>query len=261
MKKLNALLLVALLSYAIAHDSQDSRDSQDFRIDSTNQSADLSANPKEANPKNPSKFTNDLLQTILPNIISAKKQTENDYLLKIPHYKAQSDKKFNCLIKAIEILQSDDKKQAEILKYEILECEPYNETPCTKEEQLDIGEPFELEQYELFYSAIDWISVALANLTLGDDKQKERNFSNAFEYIEGQIRVELGNDSKPYALSLAMYLYVVILWDLSSDESSGDSKPKNAVLARGIKDSKILYAKYGKMLSTNDYEFLEGYFK
>lgn len=233
----------------------------DSRIDLNNQSADSITNIKEANPKHSSKLTNDLLQTILPNIISAKKQTENDYLLKIPHYKAQSDKKFNRLIKALEILQSNDKKQAKILKYQILECKPYNETPCTKEGQLDIGEPFELEQYELFYSAIDWLSVALTNFTLGDDKKKERNFSNAFEYIEGQIRVELGNGSKPYALSLAMYLYVVILWDLSSNDSSGDSKPKNAVLARGIKDGKILFAKYGKILSTNDYEFLGGYFK
>ncbi|MGX3046069.1 hypothetical protein [Helicobacter sp. T3_23-1056] len=206
------------------------------------------------------KLTNDLLQTILPNIISAKKQTQNNYLLKNPYYKAQSDKKFERLIKAIEILQSKDKKQAKILKYKILECEPYNK-PCTKEQQLDIGEPFELEQYELFYSAIDWISVALTNLTLGWDKKKERDFNNAFEYIEGQVSLELGKDSKPYAISLAMYLYVVILWDLSSDESNSDSKPKNAVLARGLKDGKILFDKYGKILSANDYEFLERYFK
>ena len=240
----------------------------DSHIDLANQSADSSTNIKESNLKNPSKLTNDLLQTILSNLINANKQTQNDYLLKTPHYKAQSDKKFNRLIKAFEILQSNDTKQAKILKYQILECDkkfleyaPYDEIPCTKESQLDIGEPFELEQYELFYSAIDWLSVALANLTLGDDKKKERNFRNAFEYIEGQISLELGNGSKPYALSLAMYLYVVILWDLSSDESSGDSKPKNAVLTRGIKDGKVLFAKCSKMLSANDYKFLEGYFK
>ncbi len=237
-----------------------------FAFFSMNLNADSSTNQ----PQNQSKLTNDLLQTILSNIISLKKQTKNDYLLKIRYYKTQSDKKFNRLIKAFEILQSDDKKQAKILKYQILKCEfpkkvikngAIYEIPCTKEQQLDIGETFELEQYELFYSAIDWASVALTNLTLGWDKKKERNFSNAFKHIEGQIRVELGNGLKPYALSLAMYLYAVILWDLSSNDSSGDSKPKNAILARGLKDGKILFAKYGKMLSANDYEFLGGYFK
>ena len=232
----------------------------DSHIDLANQSTDSITNQKESNLKNSRKLTNDLLQTILSNLINANKQTQNNYLLKIPHYKAQSDKKFNRLIKAFEILQSNDKKQAKILKYKILEC-PIYKIPCTKEQQLDISEPFELEQFELFYSAIDWLSVALANLTLGEDKKKERNFNNAFEYIEGQISLELGNGSKPYALSLAMYLYVVILWDLSSDESSGDSKPKNAVLTRGIKDGKVLFAKCSKMLSANDYKFLEGYFK
>ena len=94
MKKLSALLLIALLSYGFAQDSY---------IDLTNQRLDLVANPKESNLKNLSKLTNDLLQTILSNLINANKQTQNNYLLKIPHYKAQSDKKFNRLIKAFEI--------------------------------------------------------------------------------------------------------------------------------------------------------------
>ena len=250
MKNIFLAIIFALFSVNLNADSH---------IDLANQSTDSITNQKESNLKNSRKLTNDLLQTILSNLINASKQTQNNYLLKIPHYKAQSDKKFNRLIKAIEILQSDDKKQAKILKYKILEC-PIYKIPCTKESQLDIGEPFELEQFELFYSAIDWSAVALANLTLGEDKKKERNFRNAFEYIEGQISLELHNESIG-ALLLSIYLYIVVLWDLSSNESSDDSKPKNAILTRGIKDGKVVFAKYSKMLSANDYKFLEGYFK